>query len=409
MKDRKLATSQLREMLHYVARFRNATFVIMIDGRILEESDILSIAEDISLIHSIGIRTVLVLGSSDQTDYSKRRKNKYVRLQSLAGQLVKHINMVHHRVFITRGQEESRLNQFATQVNEDALGTETLRDKVEDLLAKKFIPLVVARPKDGHSGESWFASLLRVASSLCTEIMTDKLIYLSGADGIFQSGKTLLREAAPDEIRQLVTDGTISGQVAEFAKTAEAVIDAGVTRVHFIGGKTEGSLVSELFTNDGVGTMIHNNPYQEIRPARDSDVIGILNVIGVQGGHGSTRRHAEKKIAAQLPNYRVAAKDDGVIACGCMRCFPEEGKALISPLAVDQQHLSQGVGELLLKRLFEEAKNQGVKLLTLVSPQTGQWWLSREFDNGKTSDLPAELQANFSSPGTIILTRRLEE
>lgn len=409
MKDRKLATSQLRETLHYVTRFRKATFIIMIDGRVLEESDILSIAEDISLVHTAGIRTVLVLGTSDQTDYSTRRKSKYARLQSLAGQLIQHINTVHHGLFITHGQEDEELNRFAVQVNEDILGTELLSNKVKDLLTKGLIPLVVARPKDERSDESWFSSLLRVATNLCTAILTDKLVYLSGVDGILKSGKALLREAKPDEIRRLVADGIISGQVAEFAKTAEAVIGAGVTRVHFISGKVDGNLLNEMFTSDGVGTMIHNNPYQEIRPARSQDIIGILNVIGTQGKRGSNRRHTEEKIAAQLKHYRVAVKDDRVIACGCMRCFPEESKATISPLAIDQQYLSHGVGELLLKDLFGKAKGQGIKLMTLVSPQTGQWWLSREFDTGKVSDLPAELQASVGTPSTTILVSRLED
>lgn len=408
VKDRKLATSQLRETLHYVARFRNATFIIAIDGRVLEDSDTLSVAEDISLIHAVGIRTVLVLGSSDQTDYSTRRKSKYARLRSLAGQLVQHINTVHHGLFTAHGQEDDELNRFAVQVNEDTLGAELLPNKVKDLLAKGLIPLVVARPKDGRSDESWFASLLRVAANLCTKMLADKVVYLSGADGIFQSGKILLREAKPDEIRRLVADGTISGQVAEFTKTAEAVIGAGVTRVHFISGKVDGSLVNEMFTNDGVGTMIHNNPYQEIRPARPQDIIGILDVIGTQGEYGSTRRHAEKKIAAQLSHYRVAVKDDRVIACGCLRCFPEEKKALISSLAVDQPYLSHGIGELMFEHLFEEAKCQGVTLLTLISPNTGQWWLSQEFDAGNVSDLPAELQASNRSATAIILARRLE-
>lgn len=410
MKDRKLATGQLREMLHYVARFRNSTFIIAIDGRILENSDILSVAEDISLLHAVGIKTVLVLGSSDQTDYSTRRKSKYERMQFLAEQLVRHINTVHHGLFITCGQEDEELNRFAVQVNEDSAGTEPLSNKVTDLLTKGLIPLVVvARPTDGNANESWFASLLRVVTGLCAAILTDKLIYLSGADGIFKEGKTLLREARLNEIHQLVADGTISGQFAEFAKTAEAVISAGVTRVHFISGKVEGSLLNEMFTNDGVGTMIYKSHYQDIRPARTSDIIGILNVLDTQGGHGDVRRYTEKKIVAQLANYRVVVKDDRVIACGCMHCFPQEGKALVSPLAVNQSYLSHGVGELLLKNLFEEAKRQGVKLLTLVSPPTGQWWLSQEFGTGNVSDLPAELQASLSSPGAIILTRRLED
>ena len=409
MKDRKLATSKLRETLHYVARFRNSTFVIAIDGRVLESSDILSIAEDISLLHAIDIRIVLVLGSSDQTDYSKRRKNLYARLQLLAEQLSRSINTVHHGLFTINIPEGVEPQGFAVKVNEGEIGTEALSIIVKEILAKGLIPVVVARPKDGNTDESWFGSLLRVTTGLCSAILTDKLVYLSCVDGIFQGDKTLLRETQLDQVKQLVADETISGQFVEFAKTAEAVIKTGVTRVHFINGKVEGSLLCELFTKDGVGTMIHQNQYQEIRRARASDISGILNVLGTQGSHGDVRRHSEEVIEAQLANYRVVVKDDGVIACGCLRCFPEENKALISSLGVDQPYLSQGIGELLLKSFFTEAKSKGVTLLTLVSPQTSQWWLSREFDTGKVSDLPNDLQASINTPSATILVSRLED
>lgn len=409
MKDRRLATRKHREMLHYVARFRNSTFAIAIDGRVLESSDILSIAEDISLLHSISIRIFLILGFSDQTDYSERRKNRYARLQSLTEQLCRSINTVHHSFFTPCTPESEESQNFALKVNENETGAKQLSVKVKDILARGLIPIVVAKPIDEKTDESWFGSMLRLTTSLCSAILTDKLIYLSCVDGIFKGGKILLREAQLDQLRQLVTDETISGQFAEFVKTAEVVINAGVTRVHFINGKVEGSLLSEMFTKDGVGTMIHKNQYQEIRPARASDISGISNVLGTQGRHGDARRHTEEVIGAQLTNYRIVVKDNGVIACGCLCCFPAEKKALISSFAVDQPYLSQGIGELLLKNLFEEAKSQGVKLLTLLSPHTGQWWLSREFDTGKVSDLPNDLQASVSTPSTIILVCRLED
>ena len=269
--------------------------------------------------------------------------------------------------------------------------------------------MVVAKPIDEKTEDSWFGSLLRATTSLCGAILTDKLVYLSYFDGIFTEGKTLLREAQLDQVQQLVADETISGQFAEFVKTAEVVINTGVIRVHFINGKAEGSLLCELFTKDGVGTMIHQNQYQEIRPARTPDISGILNVLGTQNNHGDARRHTEEMISAQLPNYRVVVKDNGVIACGCLRCFPEEKKALISSLGVDQPYLSQRIGELLLKSFFTEAKSKGVTLLTLVSPQTSQWWLSREFDTGKVSDLPNDLQASINTPSATILVSRLED
>jgi len=407
MKDRKLATSKLRETLHYVARFRNSTFVIALDGRVLEGNDILSVAEDISLLHAIGIRVLLVLGSSDQTDYSTRRKSRYTRLQSLAEQLCRSINTVHNGFFNPNMPEGAESQDFAFKVSEDDIGTGSLSDKVLGILADGRMPVVVARPKDGRTDESWFGSLLRLIVDLCRAVLPSKLIYLSCVDGIFQSGKTLLREAQPGEISQMVADGVITGQFAEFTRMAEKVISAGVTRVHFINGKIDGSLLNEMLTKDGVGTMIHRNQYQEIRPARSSDISGILNVLGTQGSHGDVRRHTEEMIGAQLANYRVVVKDDGVIACGCLRCFSSEGKAMVSSLAVEPSYLVHGIGELMLKSFFEEAKGQGVTLLTLVSPHTGQWWLSREFTVGKISDLPTDLQASNSSPSTIILVRRL--
>lgn len=407
MKDRKLATSQLRETLHYVARFKQSTFVIALDGRMIEGNDLLSLAGDISLLHAVGIRLVLVFGSSDQSDTKTRRETKYVRLQSLADQLCRSINTVHYR---PQAQENSAVGEpqcSALRMSEDATG-DSLPHKVHGFLDKGLLPVFSATPKEGVD-ESWFGALLRVTTDLCLATLPSKLIYLSCVDGIFQKGHTLLREAGPDEIRRLVADGVVTGQFAEFTGMAEKVISAGVIRVHFINGKVAGGLLSEVFTKDGVGTMIHQNPYQEIRPARASDITGILNVLGVQESSIDVRRHTAEVIEAQLANFQVATKDDEIIACGCLRCFPAEGKALISSLAVDQPYLIHGVGKLVLQHLFDEAKEQGVTLLTLVSQNTGQWWLSHKFTAGKVSDLPADLQASNGSSATIILVRRLEK
>lgn len=407
MKDRKLVTSQLRETLHYVARFRNSTFVIALDGRVIEGNDLLSVAGDICLLHEIGIRLVLVFGSSDQSDTKTRRKTKYVRLQSLVDQLCRSINTVQYRPQASENQVAGESQNSAFKMNEDGVGAEFLPNKVNNILTKGLIPIVSATPKEGVD-ESWFGALLRVTTDLCLVILPTKLIYLSCVDGIFQKGHTLLREAQPDEIRQLVSDGVITGQFAEFTGMAEKVISAGVIRVHFINGKITGGLPREVFTKDGVGTMIHRNPYQEIRPARASDITGILNVLVAQESSIDVRRHTEEVIEAQLSNYRVVVKDDEVIACGCLCCFPDEKKAMISSLAVNQSYLIQGVGELVLQHLFEEAMGQGVVLLTLVSQNTGQWWLSQKFTTGKISDLPADLQASNSSSAATILVRRLE-
>lgn len=415
MKEKELATSQLREVLTYVARFRHSTtsspttFVIILDDGVFENNDTLSVAGDISLLHAVGIRIALALGSTDRSDYAKKRKERYTRLQSLAEQLCRSINTVHYRPSTALKPGSGELQNFALNVGDADINAELLSaGRVCDVLDKRLVPIIVAKPKNRGADESWFGSLLRVTANLCSALLPCKLIYLSCVDGIFLRDRTLLREAQPDEIRRLVTDGVITGQFAEFASTAEQVINAGVQRVHFINGKISGGLLSEVFTKDGVGTMIYLNPYQEIRSARTLDINGILNLLCASEEHNLAQRNIEKMIEAQLANYRVAVKDGGVIACGCLRCFPAEGRALINSFAVDKSYLGSSVGELMLQRLFEEARGKGVTLLTLVSPHTGQWWLSQKFTTGKISDLPAELQTSYNSPTAVILAKRFK-
>jgi len=406
MKEATQTTSQLREVLRYVRLFRNSTFVIAIDGSVLENNNFIDVANDIALLREIGIGIVLVIGFSTQPDHRAKRQERRRQLQTLAGELCRSINEIWRSFSKQAGSEDTKSWWLAIEVNATHTDPESLPGEIRAILDRGLMPVFAAAPNDKNADKSWFRSLLDATFSFCRAASAEKLIYLSCVDGIFQHKGKLLRQAQLDEIYKLVRDNVITGQFAEFTSTAEQVITNGVQRVHFINGKINGALLHEVFTNDGIGTMIHQNPYQEIRPAAPADISGILNVLRAPDGRSEIRHQIEKTVKTQLANYRVAVKDNRVVGCGCLRCFPSEKKAFLSSFAIDESHPE--IRWLMLEHLFNEAKEKGTTLLTMVSPHTGQWWLGQKFTAGKMSDLPTELQACDNPPANVILVRQLE-
>lgn len=394
--------SHFRETLKYVARFSKQTFVVAIDGRAIEDNDILSLAGDVSLLRGVGVRLVLAVGFSDRADFRERRRTRYARLQALAGQLCQSVDGTSQIPSVPGDKlADSEPVRFTVQVNERDAGTELISLEVNEILDRGLVPIVVAKPAAGR--EEWFGILAKVVAALCRGVRADKLVYLACVDGIYRKDKSLIREAGLDEIRKLAAAGVITGQFSEFVAMAGQVIEAGVTRVHLISGKINGGLLREMLTRDGVGTMIHSDFYQQTRLAGKADICGILDVLNAHAERGDMRRYTEDAIISHLDNYHVTVRDGEVVACGCLRCFPEEKKALISSFAADPSCLSRGEDPM-LARLLAEARGRGMEQAALVGLRTGLWRLGREWRVGTAGDLPAELRGSeASSVGTILV------
>jgi len=132
--------------------------------------------------------------------------------------------------------------------------TKVNTDFLEMLLKQKYIP-VISPVGIGEDGQSYNINADSVAAEVAGALGVSKLIYLTDVAGILSSGELLSDLAAPD-LRRLLENGTIVGGMRAKVQSILKALAAGVDRVHVIDGRLPHSVIGELFTDHGVGTLI---------------------------------------------------------------------------------------------------------------------------------------------------------
>ena len=151
------------------------------------------------------------------------------------------------------------------------------------------------------------------------------------------------------------------------AQHAAAACRAGVQRVHIINGQVDEGLLAEVFSNEGIGTLIYANEYQQIRPAKKKDVraIQLLTANAVQSDElvKRTRTVIEKSLA----DYYIFEIDKNPVACVALHVYPEQKKGELACLYVNASHENQGIGRKLIQFVENKARELGLtELVTLV-------------------------------------------
>ncbi len=204
----------------------------------------------------------------------------------------------------------------------------------------------------------------------------------------------------------MIDGGVVSGHFKQLAQTASDAVEGGVKRVHIVNYLTQGNLLLEICSRDGVGTMIYQGPYRKIRPAVESDIVDIVELLESYSDSGAVRQLSAEEVREKIVHFFVAVIDSQVIGCGCVRIFPTESKAFISSVAIHSEYIKEGIGNQLLATLEERANSacKNVKI-SLVSPRTGGWWLHQEYETGALKDLPHELLLQYSNSHPTVLIK----
>ena len=139
------------------------------------------------------------------------------------------------------------------------------------------------------------------------------------------------------------------------AQHAAAACKAGVPRVHVINGRVDEGLLAEVFSNDGIGTLIYANEYQQIRPAKKKDVraIQLLTKAAVESDELVKRTRAV--IEKSLGDYFIFEIDKNPVACVALHVYPGQNKGELACLYVNPSHENQGIGRKLIQFVENKA------------------------------------------------------
>jgi len=410
-----------RQSSPYIRAHSGKTFVITFGGEIIASNAFRHIIHDIALLNTLGIRLILVYGARPQID-------ERLALRGLTSRF-------HQQMRIT--------DSVAIESVKDAVGY--LRCQIEAMLSTGLpnSPMqgasirvvggnfVTAKPVGIHDGIDFHhtgavrridsAAINRLLDDDCVVLMSpvgysptgeifnmpaedlatetaialkaDKLIYFDSSEGVVDEQGHLVAQLSAQQAAQL----------HETTSRYNPIIDAsimacrrGIERVHIISSQSDGTLLRELFTRDGCGTLIYADHYDIIRQANIDDVGGILNLIRPLEQSGVLVRRSREYLETEIEQFFVIERDGMVIGCAALYLYDDEAMAELACVVIHPQYRGSERGELLLAKIEERARSIGMQQVFVLTTQTAHWFQEQGFIAANSTQLPSQKQQLYN-------------
>lgn len=408
--SRSLKPTDLRGILKYVPMFRDRTFVVAIDGSIVEHENFQNLILDIAVLRNLNINVVIVHGIGKQLRDMAKSQRK--RLSDVYGEGItdtttmtlarEAVGIVSQSIIegLTHANLKCAITNAirATQVGIIDGVDQKLTGKVEkidaplikSLVSQGIIPLVTPILCD-RDGVSLRVNSDAVAAELAIAIGATKLIYLTPFPGLVIDGDLKVNLNLQDLVAELKKKSvSIEERLRGKALFAVHALENGTQRAHILDGRTNGGLLAEIFDKVGTGSMIHANDYDSIRPAKKKDAPAIYAITknAVQKKSLVQRTHAH--IEAHTEDYFVYEIDGSIIGCACLRKFEEAPDVLeVCSVYVQPFYQNRGVGRKLIAYAEFLARERKAKALITFTTQTYGFFKSVcAFSDAAEADLP---------------------
>jgi amino-acid N-acetyltransferase len=423
--------TDLRGILQYIPQFREKTFILSIDGAIVTDENFPTLLLDVAVLRSLNIRVVLVHGASAQIRELAAEKN--ITPSNLDGTGITDeatlklaltaANRLTHEIL--EGLSTNDLRGVSTNAiiahpegiiqGVDHLFTGKVErvdtDLLQSLINQGVIPVIPPLGFDGD-GRTYRVNSDGVAVAVAEALKAVKLIYITAQDGIFVQGR-LMRQIPVADLESVLAlqKDDIPIELQSKAVHAVAACKAGVPRVHVINGKVEEGLLAEVFSNEGIGTLIYANDYQQIRRAIKKDVraIQLLTKKAVESDELVKRTRAV--IEKSLGDYFIFEIDKNPVACVALHVYPEQKKGELACLYVNPIHENRGIGRKLIAFVETKAREMGLNELITLSTQAFTYFQSKGgFAEGTPDDLPPARREKYEQSGrkSKVLVKKLK-
>ena len=417
--------SLIRESAPFIYAHRDRTFVIAFGGEVVADGKFVELTHDLNLLVSLGCRLVLVHGARPQVEAKLKQQGVKARYQKnrrvtdpVALECVKEAMgtlRVEIEALLSLGLANSPMAGADIRVASGNFVTakpvgvvdgvdfqhtgEVRKIDVEAIRRRLDLEETVLISPLGYSptGEIFNLTLEDVATSVAIALKADKLIFLMDTAGVMDIGDQLLSELTAHQAEAIAT--IIKPQpedVSIYLPCAARACRQGVGRAHLISRHIDGAILMELFTHDGVGTMVTRDPLETLRPATIDDVGGLLRIIQPLEEEGVLVKRNREVLEREINNFNVLTYDDMIIGCAALYPFPGEKAAELACLAVDPAYRGFGKGELMLTYMEKRAKEQGFKTLFVLSARTAHWFVERGFVETDLERLPKKKQALYN-------------
>jgi amino-acid N-acetyltransferase len=413
-----MRAADLRGILRYVPQFREKTFVVAVDAAIVSDENFGNILMDVAVLWSLNVRTVIVHGAAAQiqalaeasaAEPSDLEGSGITDAETLALALTAANRLTHE---ILEGLNAADLRGASTNAliahplgilrGVDHLFTGRVErvdvELLQTLLGNGIVPVVPPLGMDGD-GRTYRVNSDSVAVEVAKALGAVKLVYITAAEGLTVAG-ALARQLAVDELAEALQKGVVAPTQASKARHAVAACRAGVPRVHVIDGRVDEGLLAEVFSNEGVGTLVYANEYRQIRRARKRDVRSIEQLIHASVEAEELVARSRAQIEAQLDDYYLFEVDRHPVACVALHLYPGEKKGELACLSVGPTHENQGIGRRMVQFVEDRARELGLEVLFALSTQAFNFFQSKAgYVEGGADDLPAARRDRYERSG----------
>jgi amino-acid N-acetyltransferase len=420
--------TDLRGILQYIPRFREKTFIISVDGAIITDENFANILLDVAVLRSLNIRVVLAHGAAAQV--KALAEEQHVKASDFDGSGITDAetlklaltaaNRLTHEILEGLSANDLRAassNAIIAHPMGIIQGVDHLfTGKVErvdvellqTLLAQGIIPVIPPLGFDGD-GKTYRVNSDSVAVAVADALKATKLIYITAHDGLVHNGQ-LIRQMQVADLNALLQKPGFSAETVSKARHAAAACTAGVQRVHIINGKVDEGLLAEVFSNEGIGTLIYENEYQQVRPAKKKDIRSIQVLTKNSVENDELVKRTKAVIEKQLNDYYIFEIDKNPVACVALHLYPEAKKGELACLYVSPSHENQGIGQKMIQFVENKARELGINELLTLSTQAFTYFQSKAgFSEGTPEDLPPTRREKYDQSGrnSKVLVKKL--
>ncbi len=403
-----------RAVAPYIHAYRGKTFVIGIAGELIAAGKLHFFAQDMAILHAMGIRLVLVHGFRPQVAEQLKAKGQESRFfqgrritdsvaldcaEEAAGQLRFEIEAAFSQGLPNTPMANSTVRVLSGNfLTARPVGIVNGVDFQHSGVVRKVDAAAIRRANDSGAlvllspfgfsptGEAFNLSMEEVATATAIALQADKLLFLTEIPGIRENlqdpDSPIDTELALADAEKLLAALPAPSQPADTAFYLRYCVQAcrgGVERSHILPFATDGALLMEVFTHDGIGTMVVDEKLESLREADSDDVGGILQLIEPFERDGTMVKRDRTEIERDIATYTVIEHDGVIFGCASLQPYPEAHTAEMAALTVSPQVQGQGDGDKILKRIEQRARGMGLNSLFVLTTRTMHWFIKRGF------------------------------
>jgi amino-acid N-acetyltransferase len=415
-----------RHCAPYIHAHRGRTFVVAFGGEAVADAEFHRLVHDVALLSSLGVRLVIVHGSRPQIE--ERLVDAGIASEFHDGLRITRadaLEFVKEAVGITRVEIESKLSMsqpdspmFGARVRVACGNFVTARpvgvrngvdhwytgevrrvdtDAIRQRLDSGAVVLI------SNLGYSWTGDVFNlgvhdVASSVAEALSADKLVCLTEGHGLLDAQGKLIREVSPKGLDSVLFQrDDIDLDVRRWVQAGARACLGGVRRAHLIARCEDGGLLTELYTRDGVGTLIALEAFEGMRTASPRDLPGVVELIRPLEEKGVLVPRSRERLEREIEHFMVVERDGMVVACVALYAFGDGSIGEVSCFAVHPDYRKGKQGERMLQFVEKRASQAGMRRLFVLTTHTEHWFHERGYVPSSPDALPEDRRSLYNA------------